>query len=144
MSYVNLIIHIVWSTKNRKKFLDEEKKNIICAHIKEHAILKNVHIININGASDHLHCLISISPSQNLSTIVQMLKGESSFWINHNYKFIDKFEWQEEYFAVSVSESHKDKVIKYIDRQEEHHKTRTFQDEYDEFIKNYKFENNNF
>ena len=68
------------------------------------------------------------------------MKGESSFWINKLEITQQKFEWQDEYFAVSVSESMIDKVRDYIKNQEEHHKTRTFQQEYDEFMLSYGFE----
>jgi REP element-mobilizing transposase RayT len=69
-----------------------------------------------------------------------LIKGESSFWINKNKLTIEKFEWQDEYFAVSVSESMLDKVRDYIKNQEEHHRKKTFQEEYDEFISKYGFE----
>lgn len=70
---------------------------------------------------------------------MQLIKGESAFWVNKQKLTNSKFEWADEYFAVSVSESMLDKVRTYIDGQEEHHKKKTFQQEYDEFITNYKF-----
>lgn len=72
---------------------------------------------------------------------MQLIKGESAFWINKEKITKSKFEWADEYFAVSVSESMLDKVRAYIDGQEEHHKKTTFQQEYNEFIKKYKFKN---
>lgn len=71
---------------------------------------------------------------------MQLIKGESSFWINKNGMIKEKFEWQDEYFAVSVSESMIDKVRNYIKNQEEHHSQKTFQQEYEEFICKYGFE----
>ena len=121
MSYTSILIHIVWSTKNRKKILDKYKKDIICEHIKEYAIKNNIHILNINGCMNHLHCLIYLMPSQNIANVVQLQKGESSHWINNNFKFFGKFNWQDEYFAVSVSESKKNVMFNYINKQEEHH-----------------------
>jgi len=70
---------------------------------------------------------------------MQLIKGESSFWINKQGLTKEKFEWQDEYFAVSVSESMIDKVREYIKNQEEHHSKKTFQQEYDEFINKYGF-----
>lgn len=70
---------------------------------------------------------------------MQLIKGESSFWINKQGLTHQKFEWQDEYFAVSVSESALDKVREYIKNQEEHHKQKSFQEEYDEFIAKYNF-----
>ena len=69
-----------------------------------------------------------------------MIKGESSFWINKNELTTEKFEWQDEYFAVSVSESMIHRVREYIKNQEQHHSKKTFQDKYDEFISKYGFE----
>jgi REP element-mobilizing transposase RayT len=69
-----------------------------------------------------------------------LLKGESSYWINRNNIFLKKFEWQDEYFAVSVSESAITRVREYIKNQENHHKKKLFNDEYQEFISKYKFD----
>lgn len=71
---------------------------------------------------------------------MKLLKGESPFWINKNNLSKQKFEWQNEYFAVSVSPSRLGKVRAYINNQEEHHKKKTFQEEYDEFFNKYGFE----
>jgi putative transposase len=70
---------------------------------------------------------------------MQLIKGESAFWINKEALTTQKFEWQDEYFAVSVSESVVNKVREYIKNQEKHHKYKTFQQEYDEFIIKYGF-----
>jgi len=77
---------------------------------------------------------------QTIQKIMQLIKGESSFWINKNQLTQQKFEWQDEYFAVSVSESFLDKVRNYIKNQEEHHRKKSFQEEYDEFLEKYGFE----
>ncbi len=73
-----------------------------------------------------------------ISKTLQLIKGEASFWANKNNLTKTKLEWADEYFAVSVSESSIDKVRDYIKNQEEHHKTLTFQEEYDKFIKQFK------
>lgn len=84
----------------------------------------------INGYSDHCHCLISLGSDQNIQKIVQLLKGESSYWINKHQLTKDKFAWQDEYFAVSVSENKLDVVRNYIKNQEKHHQKNSFADEY--------------
>jgi len=71
---------------------------------------------------------------------MQLIKGESSYWINKNGLTKPKFEWQDEYYAVSVSESILNKVREYIKNQEEHHRKKTFLDDFDEFIIKYGFE----
>lgn len=75
-----------------------------------------------------------------MQKIMQLIKGESSFWINKNQLTKEKFEWQDEYFAVSVSESQLYRVRNYIKNQEQHHRKKTFQEEYDEFIAKYGFQ----
>lgn len=123
MPFVKIYIHLVWSTKNRMPFLDTiQLRNQVWNHIKQNAGDKQIFIDTVNGHSDHCHCLISLGTEQTISKIVQLIKGESAFWINKNDLCGDKFAWQDEYFAVSVSESMLDKVRDYIKRQEEHHK----------------------
>jgi REP element-mobilizing transposase RayT len=85
---------------------------------------------------------VSLSSNQTIEKVAQLLKGESSFWFNHQSGISPTpLYWQNDYFAVSVSESGVDKVRAYIDNQEEHHKKKTFAQEYDEFISKYGFEN---
>jgi REP element-mobilizing transposase RayT len=71
---------------------------------------------------------------------MQFIKGESSFWINKNDVTKTKFEWSDEYFAVSISETHINKVRDYIKNQEEHHRKKTWKEEYEEFMNKYGFE----
>ncbi|MFY8110685.1 MAG: IS200/IS605 family transposase [Flavobacterium sp.] len=140
MPFVKVYLHCVWSTKNRIPYLDTiELRQKVWNHIRENAIQKGIFIDFINGYSDHCHCLISLGVDQNIQKVIQLIKGESSFWINKNELTKEKFQWQEEYFAVSVSESVLDKVRDYIKNQEAHHKKKTFQEEYDEFILKYGF-----
>ena len=81
-----------------------------------------------------------MAAEQNIATLMNLIKGESSYWANKHLKWPEKFGWQDDYFAVSVGESQFDAVNSYISNQEEHHQRKTFQQEYDEFIKNYQFE----
>ena len=140
MSFVKLLVHAVWATKDRKPLMSKIKKDVLCNHIREYAPKKNINVINVNGWLDHLHCFISMEAEQNIATLMNLIKGESSYWANKNLKWPENFGWQDDYFAVSVSESQFDTVNKYITNQEAHHQRKTFQQEYDEFIKNYGFE----
>lgn len=142
MSYVRVWIHCVWSTKNRHPFLINEVKSKVINHIKENARIKQIHIDCINGHHEHLHCLIGLNAEMSISKMMQLIKGESAFWINKHQVTPTKFEWADEYFAISVSESIVEKVRKYIQNQEEHHSQITFSQEYETFIKNYKFNDN--
>ena len=81
-----------------------------------------------------MHCLISLGTDQTIEKIMQLFKGESSFWVNKHNLCKSKFGWQDEYFVVSVSESVVDKVRDYIGNQEEHHRKQTFQEEFEGFL----------
>ncbi|MDQ1161138.1 putative transposase [Chryseobacterium sp. SORGH_AS 447] len=109
-------------------------------HIKENASEKGIYIDMVNGFSDHCHCLISLGSNQNIEKVVQLIKGESSFWINKNQLTPEKFAWQDEYFAVSISESMLEPVRNYIRNQEIHHTKQTFEQEYLRFKEKYGFE----
>jgi putative transposase len=130
MGYLKIWVHLVWTTKNRERILIKEIRQDIFNHIKENAKNKGIYIDFINGHLEHVHCLISLGSGQNIDKILMLLKGESSFWINKNKLFRKKFEWQDEYFAVSVSESAVNRVRDYIKNQETHHKKKSFSVEY--------------
>lgn len=141
MPYVKVWIHFVWSTKRRIPFMKtSEMRQTIFNHIRENAKEKGIYIDFINGYTDHVHCLVSLGIDQSMSKIMQLIKGESAFWINKNKICDEKLEWQDEYFAVSVSESMVNQVREYIKKQEEHHQKRTFAQEYEEFIAKFGFE----
>ena len=141
MPYIKVYIHFVWSTKDRVPYLDsKEKRKQVWEHIRENAKTKGIYIDFINGYQEHCHCLVSLGVDQTIEKIMQLIKGESSFWINKNNLTTEKFGWQDEYFAVSVSESIIDKVRDYIKNQEEHHRHKSYNEEYEEFISKYGFE----
>ena len=140
MPFINIYIHLVWATKNRAPLLTAAIRKKVFDHIRENSKTKNIHLDFVNGHIDHVHCLISLNQEQTIAKVVQLIKGESSFWINKNNLCKEKFEWQDDYFAVSVSESGVNKVREYIKNQEEHHAKKTFQQEYDEFMEKYGFE----
>lgn len=82
----------------------------------------------------YCHCLVSLGIDQTIQKTIQLIKGESSFWINKEGLTKSKFEWQDEYYAVSVSESMIEKVRNYIKNQELHHRTYSYDDEIDNLI----------
>ena len=137
MSWVRIWIHLVFSTKKREPILEEGTRTKVFQHIKQNADLKEIHIDSINGYSDHCHILLSLGKDQNLSKVVQLIKGESSFWINQKQFLDGQFVWQDDYWAVSVSEGHVQSVREYIWNQENHHKHQTFVDEINGFMKKY-------
>ena len=144
MPYTKVMIHFIWSTKNRQPIITASLKPLLLAHIKTNSKLKNIFIDTLNCVEDHIHLLISLGTEQTISKVAMLLKGESSFWVNKQ-KIIDiKFEWQDEYIALSVSDSAIDKVRQYILNQEEHHKKSTFMQEYDSFLKLHGFNKSEF
>jgi putative transposase len=141
MSFIKIWIHSIWATKGREPLLTKELRKQLFAHIVANAKTKNIYIDSLNGYTDHAHSLFALSADQSVSKIIQLIKGESSYWINKNELCLSHFEWQDEYFAVSVSESQLDTVRKYIRFQEYHHQQKKFQQEYDEFMIRYGFAN---
>ncbi len=140
MPFVKVMIHAVWGTKSREHLLTKDVRPMVLKHILENAIKKEIHIDSLNGYTDHLHCLFGLNTDMTISKTMQLIKGESSFWINKENLTKTKFEWADEYFAVSVSESIVPKVRAYIENQEHHHAKKTFMEEYEEFMRTYKFE----
>ncbi len=137
MSWVRIWVHLVFSTKNREKIILEDIRDSIYDHIRQNAEEKNIWLDVINGYHEHLHCLLSLNREYSISKVSQLIKGESAFWINKNNLLRNKFFWQDDYWAVSVSESHLNAVRNYIYNQEEHHRHKSFSEEIDEFMQKY-------
>ena len=139
MPYLRIWLHCVWNTKCRKPVLVKEIREKLFGHIIEYSKSKDIFIDKIGGYNEHIHCLISLGSEQSISKIMNLIKGESSHWLNSNKLITEKFEWQDDYFAISVSESIVDNVRRYILNQESHHTRKSFQAEIEEIIKKYNF-----
>jgi REP element-mobilizing transposase RayT len=149
MSFIKIYIHFVWSTKNRVPYLHTQNiRQQVWHHIRENAEEKGIFVDFINGYTDHCHCLVSLGADQTIKKVMQMIKGESAYWINKHSILgqsqegldgIKKFEWQDEYYAVSVSASMLNRVREYIKNQEAHHSKKTFEQECDDFIDKFGF-----
>jgi len=139
MPYIKVLIHYIWSTKNREHLITKELKPLLLSHIKENSIKKGIFIDTLNCVSDHIHLLISLGSEQTIAKTAMLIKGESSFWANRENNLKYKFEWQDEYIGLSVSYSAIEKVRAYILNQEEHHKKKTFSEEYQEFLRAHDF-----
>jgi REP element-mobilizing transposase RayT len=105
MSFIKIWIHCVWNTKDKIPVLTNEIRQQLFVHIKEYSINNKIFIDRINGSVEHVHCLISLGNDQNISRIMNLIKGESSHWINSLKLLNRKLEWQNDYYAISVSES---------------------------------------
>ncbi|HLP52163.1 MAG TPA: IS200/IS605 family transposase [Chitinophagales bacterium] len=137
MSFVKIWVHLVFATKDREPLLNKDIRHDLYNHIITNCKEKEIYLQTINGYTDHIHCLVSLGKDQNISKIAQLIKGESSFWINKMHLTKQKFAWQDDYFAVSVSESQVEQVIQYIKNQEVHHAKKSFAQEVDEFMTKY-------
>jgi len=137
MSFVKIWVHLVFATKNREPVLEKQLRYDLYQHIIENCKEKDIFLQAINGYTDHVHSLISLGKDQNISKLTQLIKGESSFWIDQNNLTEGKFSWQDDYFAVSISESQVPTVINYIKNQEKHHSKKSFDDEVNEFMTRY-------
>ncbi len=140
-SFNKIWIHAIWSTKDRHPFILSNVVHKIYHFISEQFREQGCPVNIINGMPDHVHCLFLLSPQKSIAEVIKQIKGSSSHYINQNNLIVDKFSWQTGYAAYSVSESVVDKVHNYIHNQKQHHAKKTFQQEYDEFIKLYGLDN---
>jgi putative transposase len=134
MPYTKVLIHFIWATKNRAPLISKALKPLLLQHIKENSIKKGIFIDTINCVSDHIHLLVSLGSEQTIAKTAMLIKGESAYWTNKQTEIQSKFEWQNEYIALSVSYSAADKVRAYIANKEAHHQKQTFAAEYEAFL----------
>ncbi len=139
MPFTKVYLHLVWTTKNRNPYLNTFLiRAKVWEHIFQNAKSKSILIDTINGFSDHCHCLIRLKPDQTIQSIMHLIKGESSFWVNKQDLLSDTpythFEWQDEYYVVSVSPRALSSVRNYINNQEEHHRINSFRKEFNDYL----------
>ena len=127
LSYVCVFVHVVFSTKDRRPLIPEDRHRLVCKYLAGIAKNYGMKALAIGGMPDHLHILLSLAPDVSVSKAVNVLKSNSSKWMRVQSR---EFAWQEGYAAFSVSTSGLTKVIDYISRQPEHHKKRDFAQEY--------------
>ncbi|MEO6750743.1 MAG: IS200/IS605 family transposase [Chthoniobacteraceae bacterium] len=132
-THLSLHYHIVFSTKDRAPLIADVWRERLHAYIG--GIVRNVNgaAEAVGGVADHVHLLIGLRATHCLADVVRDIKAVSSRWV-HEEMGVTRFAWQEGYGAFTVSATHCDSVREYIARQEEHHRTRTFQEEYLEFL----------
>lgn len=140
MAHVKIWLHCVWSTNNSTCIIPVSFRPSLLNHFRENAKENNIVLDTINAHVDHVHTLINLGKLQNLSTLIQYLKGESAFWMNSQKILPYHCSWQDDYFAVSISHSHVDRVREYIQNQDQHHKNMNWEEEAELFMKRYGFE----
>lgn len=134
-TYSQLYIQIVFAVKGRQNLISKNNKDEIYKYITGIITNHKQKLIVINGMPDHIHILVGIKPDISLSNLVRDIKSNSSKFINEQKWINGKFEWQTGFGAFSYGHSQLANVIKYIENQEEHHKTKTFREEYITFLK---------
>jgi len=139
-SLSKIILHIIFSTKNRFPFLDSDIRRETHAYLA--GICKNIgcYAHKINGTKDHVHIVCELSRTITVSSLLEELKKNSSRWIKTKGIKYQKFSWQNGYGAFSVGVSQLPALIDYVEKQEEHHRKKTFQDEFREFLRKYKID----
>lgn len=136
-TFSQIYIQIVFAVKGRENLICESWKNELHKYIAGIIKGKDQKHIIVNGMPDHIHAFVGLRPAIAISDITRDIKNNSSNFIN-DHKFVEgKFGWQEGYGAFSYSHSHIGKVYNYILNQEKHHKKKTFQEEYIEFLKKF-------
>lgn len=139
-TYTQIHLHIIFAVKYREGLIQTSWKNELYKYITG-VIQDHKHkLIIINGMPDHIHILIGFHPTQSISDLLQDIKANSSTWINKRKLVRGKFEWQDGYGAFSYGKSQVKDIIKYIENQEEHHKIRTFREEYTAFLERFEVE----
>ena len=137
MCWVRVWINAVFTAKNRMPLIHQDFRKKLFDHIKENSKEKGIMLVEVNGFEEHFHCLIALNKDMSISKTMQLIKGESSHWINKNNLCTKEFMWQDDYWAVRVSESHVRSVQKYIQNQEQHHTKKKFKEEIDTFMHKY-------
>jgi len=134
-TYTQIHIQAVFVVKHRACIISPLWKDELYKYITGIVQQKNHKLLIINGMPDHIHILFGMNPIQSLSDLMQDIKGSSSKWINETRNLRNTFTWQPGYGAFSYSKSQVKRVYEYIKNQEEHHKKKTFNEEYIQFLK---------
>jgi REP element-mobilizing transposase RayT len=132
-----LLTHIVFSTKDRASVLDATVRPVLHAYLATVARNVDCECFRVGGVADHVHLAIRLSRTITMARLIEELKTSSSKWLKTQSPPLANFAWQRGYGAFSVGPSDLEVLLNYIAGQEEHHRTRTFQDEYRAFLTKY-------
>ena len=129
-SYISCWVHYVFSTKNQEKWLKSDIREKLFPYIGGICRENNFKLIKAGGVDDHLHLLVSLPSTITIAKAIQYLKGGSSRWIHETFGDMKNFAWQEGYGAFTIGVSQVDRTLKYITNQEDHHRKKTFREEF--------------
>ena len=134
-SFQSSLIHCTWSTKNREPLLVPDLRQRLWPYLGGISRENKMKALAIGGAADHVHIFVSLPPTLSVAKAVQLLKGNSSKWIHETFPKLRSFSWQEGYGAFSISVSGIEATTAYIRNQAEHHRTRSFQEEFSAMLR---------
>jgi REP element-mobilizing transposase RayT len=134
-SLSNVLIHVIFSTKSRMPFLAPEIRAQTHAYLATVARNAGCEAYRVGGVADHVHLAVRLSRTVSMAKLLEELKTASSKWIKTQSPELNAFSWQRGYGAFSLSPGELDPLLHYIDTQEEHHRTVSFQEEYRQFLK---------
>ena len=137
-TYHQIYLQTVFAVKYREAVIEKEWQTNLFGVIGNLINEANCKTIIVNGVEDHVHCFLGLKPVVSVSELMKTVKAKSSKYINDHALTANRFEWQEGYGVFSYSQSQVDKVYKYIQNQEQHHKKQTFRNEYLGFLKKFK------
>lgn len=129
-SFRSHYFHLIWSTKERSHCITNEIEPRLYAYIGGIVRGHQATLLKIGGTHDHVHLLIAINMLDKFTSLIRDVKAKSSLWVHQNFPHEQGFAWQEGYASFSVSYSIIDKIKKYIEKQKEHHKTFSFEEEF--------------
>ena len=139
-SYSQIIIHYIFSTKKREKWIKPDLQKRVWSYMAGVAKKLDIAPLEIGGTEDHVHMLVILPRTLSVAEAIQKIKGNTSNWIHKSFPLLEKFNWQNGYGAFSVSYSKIGDVRRYIENQREHHRKKTFQEEFIEFLKKHGIE----
>lgn len=139
-TYHQMYVQTVFAVKYREAVIDKAWKSELLAVIGNLINETGCKTIIVNGVEDHVHCFFKLKPTCGVSDVMKSAKAKSSKWLNESRLLSHRFEWQIGFGAFTYSKSHVDKVYKYILNQEEHHKKRTFKEEYLDMLEKYEID----
>jgi REP element-mobilizing transposase RayT len=133
-SLVNLLVHCVFSTKDRRKLISPELATRLYPYFGGIARELKMNLLAVGGMPDHVHLLFTLPSTLAISKAIQLLKGSSSKWIHDTFPEHQLFEWQRGYGAFSIGTNDIERTVAYIKNQSEHHQVRSFEQEYLLFV----------
>jgi REP element-mobilizing transposase RayT len=134
-TYINILVHAVFTTKNREPWLPSSLRERLYPYICGIARENRLKVLCIGGTDNHIHILLSLNSTTSIAKTIQLIKGGSSKWIHETFPEQKLFSWQEGYGAFSIGISNVDETRQYIENQEKHHSKESFCDEYLKFLR---------